>query len=394
MVLCTAALLLTYGITYRITRQYSKTQKEKVWEEAAAVSPEERTHNECLAMLVEVTYSRDSRWGKPDDGGGSALPVMQHWTRMEVPGVSEDDEHSARVACYVKSGDHPDPDAPKCVIAVHGTIPTQVNDLKDDVLIGLGVLATGPRYLLSEDLIRKFVMHFRKNVGGEDPLDIWIAGHSLGAEIAVIAGMKLAANDMKVSVCCFNWPKITVSSIVQTLVGVKITKDMLWNLKNMVAEKDHCLGFIPNEILSMYDSLVGRFVDAHRTDEEPITQLNQVRQLQMGPVRMCVNQADPICKEVEKLYRRNHHGQRNHFSNQAFLSKFVASILHIQFEVEPRYYPIPRSVTMFLSRTDPTPPSKCTSLRNLLDAHALKQWYSPDTVLKKEAFDLDGPAAK
>ena len=91
---------------------------------------------------------------------------------------------------------------PKYLLAIRGTIVSQYDDIKKDIKIAGEVL------YLSEGLS---VMRLLRAITSKyNPHDIWVAGHSLGAALALIATRSLAIDHgVVINPHLFNPPYLT-----------------------------------------------------------------------------------------------------------------------------------------------------------------------------------------
>lgn len=381
----TEAIILFVGIA----RHRRKRRDERFYEKADEASAHERKVIKCLSMRVVANYIRDEPWSLPSGSGicntvqREIAPLVnklidadprvvqddQFWRRMEDCGVSEEDEWKVGIAHYVRSENHPERGvAPTLVITCRGTILYHCQDLEDNFHVGRGRLLGSRRYQKCEVLIIKIVQHFRARYGGDDPADIWIAGHSLGADIGLLAGMALSEQGMKVSLMCFNSPFLTIVYLARKLFLINSFCNMLWDVKEMLEEICSGLELLSDQFLTLNDLI--KWICAYTLDGEELDrQLQRFEALEMGPVRMCVNECDFICGEFVKFYRRNHKKGRFLLSSQAICSKILPG------KGLNNYFCMPPSVTMFWTK-DPE------------ESHSLKQWFDPNIVMKKVDFQL------
>jgi hypothetical protein len=383
----TAALFI-----YGVASHHRKIRDEMFWE-ADKPTAHDMKLIKHLSMRVMTTYIRDEMFGIPSGSGicntaqrmgahffnnwvhvdPRVVQENQFWTRMEDCGVTEEEERMVGITHYLRRDNHPKPGAvPALIITCRDTI-LRCQDAIDDVRVGLGLLRRSPRYPQCEGLI---VKHFRASYGGDDPSDIWITGHSLGADIALLARMELSAQKIKVSLLCFNSPLLTVLSISCTVFWINTIIDTLWNVKEMLGEICRGLELLTDQLVKLNDIIKLEF--ANRLDREEVQrQLNRFKALEMGPVLSCVNEGDFVCKKSLKFYRRNHKkGRSQHLSLQAMWSRSVQPMCPImEKHGAPNYFCMPPSVTMFWTKK-----SK--------GSHSLKQWFDPNIVMKKANFQL------
>ncbi|KAH9291044.1 hypothetical protein KI387_044173 [Taxus chinensis] len=138
-----------------------------------------------------------------DDVDGSIFGAVYRWTEKAAGGRSRP------------------PGAPKTVVAFRGTVKTSVTlprDLRLDLHFVTNRLHTTSRFHTAFDAVKTNVFH-----DGTD--NVWIAGHSLGAAIAMLAGRKMAEEEGRfLQAHLFNPP--FVSAPVERIKNEKLKRGL------------------------------------------------------------------------------------------------------------------------------------------------------------------------
>ena len=101
---------------------------------------------------------------------------------------------------------------PKYVVAIRGTIATKTDDLIDDLRILFETMC-------QEVHLYKPIMHLLEAIYNTYGDDVWVAGHSLGATLGLIATRRLAIDKNIVLDChYFNPPNISMDILAKKLV--------------------------------------------------------------------------------------------------------------------------------------------------------------------------------
>ncbi|KAG0585917.1 hypothetical protein KC19_2G049400 [Ceratodon purpureus] len=188
------------------------------------------SRREVAAMLVHCAYFRDLAalaWpvaklmGYQDDrseryGGEFWAP----WTSVHnvIPKTGKLKE--LRVAFYLRKDKHPimaTGPAPRLVIALRGTLLYLKKDLKEDLSISGELLLESERVKECLILIEKVIKEFLSTPGRSKD-EICLAGHSLGAGIALLVGKHLATSGTEIDTHLFAPPLLTLASIASDLL--------------------------------------------------------------------------------------------------------------------------------------------------------------------------------
>lgn len=163
-------------------------------------------HRRCIvASLVQGVYvlERD----RQEHRRGLDTLAEKWWSFFNFQLVEKAyDGKSIFAAVYVWNGEASTPDAPKIVVAFRGTNGYNCNSFITDMNSSLQIPRNGlhktTRFRKALDLVHKYVYgHGTKNV--------WIAGHSLGAAIAMLVGRHMAEDGNVLQAHLFNPPFIS-----------------------------------------------------------------------------------------------------------------------------------------------------------------------------------------
>ena len=218
---------------------------------------------------------------------------------------------------------------PKYLFAIRGTIPSRSNDISSDIkIVGevLHVKDALPVTRLLLAITRKY-----------NPHDVWVAGHSLGAALALIATRFLAIDhDVVINPHLFNPPYLTVGRLASkamrgVLNGVGDTGNRLLDTLGMTNILNIRAG--TDRVYSVYENMSGTLSRkgsqiAKSSNAENMKRDSQ-KLLQIGYVpHLYVNPNDTICNEYIKHFQRRHH-VHNSFSSEVMQSVVPARSLHM-----------------------------------------------------------------
>lgn len=239
------------------------------------------------------------------------------------------------------------PGAPKIVVAFRGTItkPGSVaGDLKLDFQILRNGLHTTARFRTAFDAVKKYVCdRGRENV--------WIAGHSLGAAMAMLAGRRMGEEGLFLEAHLFNPP--FVSAPVDRIRDKKVKRG-----------------------LHIASSLVAAGLALALKDKHSLTEShNAFFALRPWVPRLYVNPADDVCSGYVG-YFSNHQAMQQigagsiaSFAARHSISDSVMSA----FGVESKALHLIPSARLAVSLV-PAP--------DLKRAHGIHQWWAPDLRIR------------
>jgi hypothetical protein len=161
------------------------------------------------AILVEVAYMLEHHRRKYGHGPPfldlSWLENSYHFQLFHI--LKDADETSAIFGAIFKYiYPYPPPNSPQYVIAFRGTIlksDTRSQDINLNIKCTLNKLHHSPRFQQAMQCVRD-----RVNCAGAP--NVWLAGHSLGSAIALLAGKKMAKMGLKLETYLFNPPFLSV----------------------------------------------------------------------------------------------------------------------------------------------------------------------------------------
>eukprot|EP01018_Ginkgo_biloba_P025853 Gb_27526 [translate_table: standard] len=237
--------------------------------------------------------------------------------------------------------------APKAIIALRGTLlktPTIRRDIEDDL-----------RILTMENLrgscrFRKALEAVKVAVSKHGSAKVCMAGHSLGAGLALQVGKALAEEGICVEAHLFNPPSLSLGMGLRS-IGEKV--EFLWNmvLKGAV---DMARAILPSRDANSNDT-----IDEKRQEDRS----KACEELRKWVPHLYVNNSDYICcyynDIVSKENRKN--------CNDGDKDESLQQKKHINSEVNHL------AAKLFVMSKGP---------RKFLEAHGLQQWWSSDSELQ------------
>lgn len=315
---------------------------------------------EVLSMLVHCVYFRDldivgtcTAWLCGYGNRRAENYGKEHWEHMDLKQFKTDEAELKRLglAFFLRKEPYPTTSAPRLAIVLRGTIPYKPRDLLPDLKIAADLLQEDKRFLVCRDLIWKVIQYFKNMNGGSNEM-ICIAGHSLGAAIALKVGIDLRTRETSIDTHLFNPPMLTFASIVTwKFLPVKTTP--------IINTKDDAW-FRP-----VLKAALVNVLNSEALSEE----WNQFQKLQDWIPHLYVNPSDLICLQYLKYYRKRH-GKvtvANVVDLQAVITRLFGQKAKYLRNVVP-------SADLYISHK---------FNRNPLLAHSLKQWHKyTDTAIK------------
>ena len=141
------------------------------------------------------------------------------WTRVDSTDEELEIEKEIGLRHYLRGDRIEDPcrGAPRLIIAIRGTKENRFQDARDDKRIASHTLHHSPRFQKCQELVKKMIQKFEQNCDGRRS-DVFIAGDSLGAAIALAIGTDHAALNQRYAVHGFNPTLVTDNSFPNGIV--------------------------------------------------------------------------------------------------------------------------------------------------------------------------------
>ncbi|XP_024388410.1 GDSL esterase/lipase At4g10955 [Physcomitrium patens] len=246
-----------------------------------------------MSMLVHCTYFRDlsrletaASWIMDYTNDRAKEYGEEHWDTYRC-GATELVLKALGLAFFCRKRSHRNPRAPELAIVLRGTIPTRDLDLLADLRIGVESLNKSGRVLRTVELILQVVEKFRK----EKPNgEICMAGHSLGAAIALIVGGFLySTHGINIDTHLFNPPLMTLVDVLSGGAFPRPTAPANFEGADHVPELE--VGFT-----QLKDALVGNQSAVHNEWE-------QFQKLQHWVPHFYLNPGDPFCYRYIEFYK-------------------------------------------------------------------------------------------
>ncbi|XP_074284053.1 GDSL esterase/lipase At4g10955-like [Silene latifolia] len=238
---------------------------------------------------------------------------------------------------------------PKYVIAFRGTLlkwPTIGRDIYSDFKVALNLITESTRY-------ETFLVAVQRVIDQVSPEDVWLAGHSLGASIALQVGKAMARKKCPIKTYLFNRPYVSLPLEKINNEGFRFAA--------------HRAGYVATKILT----------DAHSTDSS-----DPHGELRSWFPYMFVNRNDPICREYIGYFEQREKmesmglenlaniGSRKPLIGLLFDAKSDREALHLV----PSAYLVQNLLPM--------------DEDDLKGAHTLQQWWAPHTQWQTRRFQF------
>lgn len=344
------------------------------------------SRREIAAMLVHCAYFRDIQSSRirgivmklsevfayQDDR--SEHYGRDYWEPMKSQHIPKESKlKELRLAFYHRRDNHPltaTGPAPRLVIALRGTLLYKTKDLIDDLRISGEVLLESDRVQGCLTLIEKVITEFLSKGGSKD--EICLAGHSLGAGIALLVGKHLAAmpSGIDIDTHLFAPPMLTEASIAKDLlikirspdqrhpheatdewhsVFTQLTDRLRESFGFGKSEKHEGVGIVGNAIVETFGKM--------DLDEE----WKNFQKLRDWVPHFYLNQGDVICNEYIQYYKEQVSATEADIgiSEQAIITRLFGGDAKYIKNVVP-------SANLNISKA---------FKGNKLLAHSLKQWH-------------------
>jgi hypothetical protein len=354
-----------------------KVVRLKVRKERLHVKFGERKHRgilclrEVLSMLVHCVYFRDldilgtwAAWLCGYRNRRAESYGKEHWEHMDCTPFETDEAELKKLglAFFLRKEPHPNTSAPRLAIVLRGTIPYKLRDLLPDLKIAAELLQEDKRFRRCRDLIWEVIQDFRNTHGGSNEM-ICIAGHSLGAAIALKVGIELKTRETSIDTHLFNPPMLTFASMLtwkflpgksSPIINTKDDADVVHRRKSSgvgALLQTALVNVLKPEVLSK--------------------EWNEFEKLNDWSPHFYLNPSDLICLQYLKYYRKRHGNATlaNVVDPQVVITRLFGQKAKYLRNVVP-------SADLYISHK---------FKRNPLLAHSLKQWHKyTDTAIKLE----------
>ncbi|XP_074283810.1 GDSL esterase/lipase At4g10955-like [Silene latifolia] len=236
---------------------------------------EPNARSSIAASLIQgVYFLEQDRQQKRVDHHERLAPIWWKFFDFQLIEMLTDNADSSIFGAIFKYQPHTFDESrpPKYVIAFRGII-MEPDTRSQDLLIGmkliLNALALDPRYKTSLE----YVQNITAQVG---PENVWLAGHSLGAAIALQIGKTMAGQGLLIDAYLFNPPDLSVLS------------DMLTNPMILTPLFMPFGGLVSNSVASGLSVLL-KGTTNNTQQNDPFVKLCEWKPY------LFVNQNDPIC---------------------------------------------------------------------------------------------------
>ncbi|XP_020194092.1 GDSL esterase/lipase At4g10955-like [Aegilops tauschii subsp. strangulata] len=247
------------------------------------------------------------------------------------------------------------PAAPRYVVAFRGTMlknPDRKVMVKD-VILDVNILTNTLKYRTRSKRARGAVEGLmadpaRSNPDREECADVWLAGHSLGASLALDVGRNMIVEwGLNLPTFLFNPPQVSLTPVLNLLKATDKAKSGL-----------HLTSFV-------WKVAAGRFSDSHR---ENMGQL--FKKLEPWVLNLYVHDKDWICQGfIDYFELRQKYRERFPDAGTVWMTISYRDMLSRLFGEETGQPHLLPSATLWKSRLE-------------TDAHGLQQWWKPDRVLE------------
>jgi hypothetical protein len=245
--------------------------------------------------------------------------------------------------------------SPRYVIAFRGTLKKRdslFQDLKLDLAIIQNILHRKSRFQIAVQFVQSFVTE----VGHSN---VWLAGHSLGSAIAMLAGKTMAKSGIFLESFLFNPPFISVP--IERFIEDERLKRVIRIAKS---------------------GITAGLTVATKTKHQRKTEEDQFVALSPWVPRLFVNPGDFICTEYIGYFEQRKDMEEIGAGGIGRLAtqNSIGGVLRNAFR-KGKEYSEPLHLIPSASLTINLSPSQ-----DFKQAHGLKQWWSPDLKLQSKLY--------
>ncbi|GMY07520.1 GDSL esterase/lipase At4g10955-like [Fagus crenata] len=301
------------------------------------------------AILVEVAYMLEHHRQKyGHDGPQLDLSWLEksYYFQLDHPLIDTDEKNATFGAIFKYIHPNPARNSPQYVIALRGTILKSDTSLRDIILnikCALNKLHHSPRFQVAmQNVERTF------NLDGAPT--VWLAGHSLGSAIALLAGKKMAKMGYNLETYLFNPPFLSPSDIFK------------YEWVNSVIRQ-------VNSVCKASLSKLGR-----QPYDDPFDMLSN------WVPYLFVNPHDPICGKYIGYFehritmkKKGHEKVERRATKTSLRSQFSRKIGYSNSEADEPLHLLP-SADLTINRG---PKQKIEGAHKIKGAHGIEQWWNP-----------------
>ncbi|CAN6205573.1 unnamed protein product [Urochloa humidicola] len=281
--------------------------------------------------------------------------------------------------CARRHGHPAAPPPPRFVVAFRGTKVWAIPDIIDDVRIVFNLQGSCSRFRKAREQVAELLASIAgSGGGGDDGAAVWLAGHSLGASVALDVGRDLMMGkkrERNLPTFLFNPPYVSVAHVVASTLRASEAARQDWFSFKCVAK-----GFVACTVMRSQDKMMGDLfrrlgpwvpeLYVHKDDTICQGYIGQFER-QEKILAKCTGILQPLAKLGVKHSFRDMMAQSSSSvrPNDTQQGHSVDDDEEVQQRVQPHLLP---SVRLWKNSTK----TKCPC-----HAHKLKHWWKPDQEL-------------
>ncbi|CAN8253707.1 unnamed protein product [Cochlearia groenlandica] len=306
--------------------------------------------NAVVSSLVRGVYILELDRQKKRLGPKALANPWWEFFNFSLLETLQDNESDPPIYCAVfeykeyRKHSHLAKHPPRYVVAFRGTVlrgETWFEDVKSDTSIFFNDLHDCPRFKKSIERICNIVERDGADV-------VWLAGHSLGAALALLSGKAMVDQGYTLEAYLFNPPIASCPLTLFKSENVKLA-----------------LRFVSNYIKATIVKAIGK--DKSKEKEA-------FRRLATWKPHLFVNKLDPISSEYIHHFK-NRVVMSENFPNEP--NRFTTMETPTSASLEPLHL-LPSAI--FIRNVNES--------RKRIGAHSLKQWWDPKTVFETDTYQL------
>ncbi|KAM3260411.1 hypothetical protein ACQJBY_051583 [Aegilops geniculata] len=322
---------------------------------AAKIDWGNEEHRRCMvACMVKGAYVLESDRAM---GRTEAAALAPAWCESFHFSINQKLTEESEVAIYGAIYEHVPgprhPSAPRYVVAFRGTMlrHPELAVVMKDVFLDVNIVTNTLKHRTRFNLARGAVKGLMGDTGSSNPdpekcADVWLAGHSLGASLALEVGREMMVQGLNLPTFLFNPPQVSLTPLLNLLKATEKAKSGL-HLTSLVLKV-----------------AAGRFSDSHR---EHMGQL--FKKLEPWVLNLYVHDKDWISQGfIDYFELRQKYRERFPDAGAVWMTMSYRDMLSRLFGEETGQPHLLPSATLWKSRLEP-------------DAHGLQQWWKPASEL-------------